>query len=110
MQLFYLITAMALVTFFIRYLMFALGERIKFPELLVQALRYVPPTVLTAITVPAVLMPTGDKIEMSYSNPYLLGALVACTVGWFSQNLLLTIVSGMLAFLGWQWLLAAGLI
>jgi hypothetical protein len=35
---------------------------------------------------------------------------VACGVGWFSQNLLLTIVSGMLAFLGWQWLLTAGLI
>ena len=109
MQFFYLIAAMALVTFSIRYFMFALGERIKFPELLIQALRYVPPTVLTAISVPAVLMPTGE-VDFSYSNPYLLGALVACAVGWFSQNLLLTIVSGMLAFLGWQWLLAAGLI
>jgi branched-subunit amino acid transport protein len=110
MQLFYLIAGMALVTFLIRYTMFALGERAKFPDLLVRALRYVPPTVLTAITVPAVLMPGGDKLELSYTNAYLIGAIVACAVGWFSQNLLLTIVVGMLTFLGWQWVLAVGLI
>lgn len=110
MQLFYLIGGMALVTFLIRYTMFALGERVRFPDLLIRALRYVPPTVLTAITVPAVLMPGGDKIELSYTNAYLIGALAACGIGWFSQNLLLTIVTGMLTFLGWQWVLAAGLI
>ena len=110
MSFFYLIGAMALVTFSIRYFMFALGERLKFPHLLERALRYVPPTVLTAISVPAVLMPTGDNIDLSYTNPYLLGAIVACGVGWFSQNLLLTIVTGMLAFLGWQWLLAVWLV
>jgi branched-subunit amino acid transport protein len=31
--------------------------------------------------------------------------LVAGLVGWFSQNLLLTIVVGMAAFWGWQGLL-----
>ena len=109
MQPIYLIGGMALVTFLIRYSMFALGERIKFPDLLVRALRYVPPTVLTAITVPAVLMPTGDKIELSYTNAYLIGALVASIIGWFSQSLLLTIVTGMIAFWGWQWVLAVWL-
>ncbi len=101
----YLIAGMALVTFAIRYSMFAVAGRVEFPTRLVNALRYVPPTVLTAIIVPAVLMPNGDGVQASYTNPYLMGALVAFGVGWSSKNLLLTIVVGMLAFWGWQWVL-----
>lgn len=104
---FFLITGMALVTFGIRYLVFAVAGRVDFPDRLVAALRYVPPAVLTAIIVPAVLLPDGQQLNLSFSNSYLVGALVACGVGWFSRNLLLTIVLGMAAFLGWQWLLAA---
>ncbi len=99
----YLIGGMALVTFLIRYLPFGLASRFEFPDNLVRALRYVPPTVLTAIIVPAVLMPTGQRIDVSYSNAYLVGAVVAFGIGWFSRNLLLTIVGGMAFFLGWQW-------
>lgn len=101
-----LIAGMALVTFTIRYSMFAIAGRIEFPRRLVNALRYVPPTVLTAIIVPAVLIPTGDGIHLSYTNPYLVGALIALGVGWFSKNLLLTIIMGMLAFWGWQYIIA----
>jgi branched-subunit amino acid transport protein len=106
----YLIGGMLLVTFAIRYSMFALAGRVEFPERLRQALHYVPPAVLTAIIVPAVLIPTGEGIRVSYTNPYLVGGLFALAVGWFSKNLLLTIVLGMLAFWGWQWLLAAWLV
>lgn len=102
----FLITGMALVTFAIRYSMFAVAGRIEFPAWLVRTLQYTPAAVLTALIVPAVLMPAGDTIKFSYTNPYLVGALVAGGVGWFSKNLLLTIVLGMLAFWGWQWVLA----
>ena len=101
----YLIAGMALVTFGIRYSMFVVAGRYEFPAGVVSALRFVPPTVLTAIVVPAVLMPNGETIDISLSNAYLVGALVAAAVGWFSNNLLLTIVGGMAAFLSWQWLL-----
>ena len=50
-------------------------------------------------------IPTGDAIQFSYTNPYLAGGVIAFIVGWFSKNLLLTIVLGMLAFWGWQWVL-----
>lgn len=106
----YLIGGMALVTFTIRYSMFALAGRVEFPDWLVSSLRYVPPAVLTAIIVPAVLIPTGDTLNFSYTNAYLVGALVAFGVGWFSKNLLLTILFGMLVFWGWQWILAAWLV
>ena len=102
----YLIAGMVLVTFGIRYSMFVVAGRIEFPTQLVNALRYVPPVVLTAIIVPAVLIPDGDGIQFSFTNPYLVGAIVAFGVGWLSKNLLLTIVVGMLAFWGWQWIIA----
>lgn len=101
-----LIAGMLLVTFGIRYSMFAVAGRYTFPQPLINALRYVPPAVLTAITVPAVLLPNGQTIEVSYTNPYLVGALAAFGVGWFSKNLLLTIVVGMAVFLVWQLLLS----
>ena len=102
---FLMIAGMVAVTFGTRYSMFVLAGRVEFPRWLVNALRYVPPAVLTAITVPAVLMPTGDTVQFSYTNPYLVGGVIAFGVGWFSKNLLLTILLGMLAFWGWQWLL-----
>jgi len=101
----FLIGGMALVTFGIRYSMFAVAGRVEFPARLINALRYVPPAVLTALIVPAVLIPNGAGVQISYTNPYLVGAFVAFGVGWFSRNLLLTIVMGMLAFWGWQWFL-----
>ena len=100
---FLLIAGMAVVTFGIRYSMFAVAGKVEFPAGLVNALKYVPPAVLTAIVVPAVLMPGGEEINLSYTNAYLVGALVAGVVGWSSKNLLLTIVVGMTVFLGWQW-------
>ena len=106
----FLIGGMALVTFAIRYSMFVLAGRVEFPIGLVNALRYVPPAVLTAIIVPAVLIPGGTSVNFSYTNPYLIGALVAFGVGWFSNNLLLTILLGMLAFWVWQWVLVTWLI
>jgi branched-subunit amino acid transport protein len=101
----YLIAGMVVVTFAIRYSMFLVAGRVEFPTRLVKALRYVPPAVLTAIIVPVVLITTGENINLSYTNAYLVGALAALGVSWFSQNLLLTIVLGMVAFWGWQWLL-----
>lgn len=100
---FLLITGMALVTFAIRYSMFAMSGRIRLSEPLLNALRYVPPVVLTAIVVPAVLMPSGDTLEFGFTNARFVGAIAAFTTGWFTRNLLLTIVIGMVTFLVWQW-------
>ena len=106
MQEFYLIGGMMLVTFLIRYLPLALSGRIRLTPRLIQALQFVPPAILTAIVVPAVLIST-DKMLIGYTNARLIGAIAAIAVGWFTQNLLLTIVVGMLVFFSWQGLLAA---
>jgi branched-subunit amino acid transport protein len=106
----YLIAGMALVTVIIRYSMFVVAGRLEFPVRLVNALRFVPPAILTALIVPAVLIPNGSDFRFTYTNAYLVGALIAFGVGWFSKDLLLTILLGLIAFWGWRWILATWLV
>lgn len=96
-----LIAGMALVTFMIRYPLLALVGRVTLPETLVRALRYVPVAVLTAIIVPAMLLPQNE-VDFSYTNAYLVAGLVAAAIAWKTKNLLLTIVLGMAFFLLWR--------
>jgi branched-subunit amino acid transport protein len=98
---FYLILGMALVTFAIRYPVLALSGRIMLSPRFLQLLRYVPPTVLTAIVVPAVLMPE-NALWLDLTNARLVGAIAAILMGVWRKNLLLTIVGGMAVFLVWQ--------
>jgi len=98
-----LIAGMMLVTFLVRYLTLAFSDRITLAPSFLQLLKYVPPTVLTAIVVPAVLMPQ-DTLWLSHTNARLIGAITAIIVGFWQKNLLLTIVVSMASFLIWQWL------
>lgn len=104
----YMVVGMALVTFGIRYIMFPISGRFRFPDLFVRGLKYVPPVVLSAIIVPSVLMPDGQTLNLKLSNPYLIGALAACAIGGLFKNLLLTIVVSMAVFLTVQWGFALG--
>ncbi len=99
---FLLILGMMLATFLVRYPMLAVSGRIALAPQFLQMLRYVPPVVLTAIVVPAVLMPQ-DALWLSYTNARMIGALVAVGVGFWQKNLLLTILLSMASFLLWQW-------
>ena len=95
------IGGMAIATFTIRYLMFAASHRLTLSPALLNALRYVPPVVLTAIVVPEVLLIDGS-LEMNFLNARLVGAIAAILTSLFTQNLLLTIVLGMATFFLWQ--------
>ncbi len=92
-----LIAGMTAVTFGVRYATLAMVGRTPLPLTVERALKYVPVAVLTAIIVPATLMPTGD-IDVSFGNAYLVAGLVAVGVSWRTKNLLLTIITGMAAF------------
>ncbi|MEO0869430.1 MAG: AzlD domain-containing protein [Cyanobacteria bacterium J06642_11] len=96
----WLLGGMTLVTFLIRYPLLAMSDRITLPPRLLQALNYVPPAVLTAIVVPAVLV-SGDG-GFGVHNSRLMGALAALVIGLWQKNLLLTILVGMGTFLLWQ--------
>jgi branched-subunit amino acid transport protein len=100
-----MIAGMALVTFSIRYVMFAMAGRIRFPLWLKQALTFVPPVVLGAIIAPLILMPEGF-LDISLSNPYFWAALVAAGIGFWRQHLLTTIVVGLVSFVLLKWIMS----
>jgi branched-subunit amino acid transport protein len=95
---FWLIFGMFVVTFGIRFIMFAFAGKITFPIWMQQSLRFVPPAVLTAIIVPAVVMPSGE-IDFSFNNVYLLAAIISIGISVVTKSLLKTIFFGMLVFL-----------
>jgi branched-subunit amino acid transport protein len=101
-----LIAGMTAVTFLIRYSFFALGEHLRFPPVVRRALRYVPVAVLTAIVVPMVLLPDGHHWQLTWRNPWLLGALASGLVAWFYNHLLAAISGGLVVYFVSRWLLA----
>ncbi len=91
------ITGMFLVTFGVRFVLFARAHKVVMPEFVEKALRFVPVAVLTAIITPMILMPT-KTLDLSWHNPWLIGGVAAFTTGVWRQNQLLTISVGVVAF------------
>ena len=102
---FLLILGMFLVTFGVRYPVLSLVSRVQLPEILESGLKYVPPAILMAIIVPAILLPEGDTININLANAPLYAGITAALVSWRTNNLLLTILTGMGVLWVWQWLL-----
>lgn len=100
---FTLILGMAIVTFLIRYPVLAFIGRMNLPDKFMDSLRFVPPAVLTAIIIPELFLREG-KIDLTLNNAGLVAGILAAIISWRSKNILLTIVIGMAAFLGWKWL------
>jgi branched-subunit amino acid transport protein len=98
-----LIIGMALINLVIRYPVYLLADRFRFPALIERALAFVPAAVLTAIIVPAVIYPNGPTIQLNWHNPFLIAAVLTAVISYVSRNLLATIVIGMAAFLILRW-------
>jgi len=87
-----------LLTFGMRFSFVYLLGRYEIPGTMRRALRFVPPSVLTAIVVPELLIRSG-QMDFSLANFRLLAGMVAILVAWKTKNTLLTIAVGMLALL-----------
>lgn len=98
-----LVIGMAAVTFLVRWPVLALVSRVTLPQPVLDAMKFIPPAVLTAIIVPAMFTPAGT-LDLAYTNAYLVAGVVAALVAWRTRNLLLTIVLGMALFLVWNWI------
>ncbi|MCB9421877.1 MAG: AzlD domain-containing protein [Ardenticatenaceae bacterium] len=100
MNLWLVIIGMGIITYGIRLSMIVLLEKVEIPTKLKQALRFVPPAVLSAIIFPELLQP-GGQLDVSLGNDRLLAGLLAMIVAWRTKNVLWTIAIGMAAL----WLL-----
>lgn len=93
-----------LLTFGIRFSFIYLFGKFHIPETMRSALHYVPPAVLSAIVFPELLLPNGT-LDVSWTNYRLLAGLIAMLVAWWTKNILVTILVGMLALFVLQFLL-----
>lgn len=94
-----LVLGMMVVTFSIRYILLAFSGRFVLPKTVENALNYVPPAVLTAIIVPAVLI-QEDQWNLSIHNAYLAAAISAVIAGFlFPEKVLAaSITTGLVVF------------
>ena len=91
------ITIAGILTYFTRMTMITLVRRDLLSEKIKAVLAYVPSAVFPAIIFPAIFINDyGAYIEMN--DPKIFGALVAIIVGYFSRNVIATILSGLLFY------------
>ncbi|NAW88777.1 AzlD domain-containing protein [Photobacterium halotolerans] len=92
------ILTMTLIIFASRYLFLDPRLPIKLNYQTQWFLSYSSPAVLTAIWAPIVFLPDNKTIDLTYTNPYLIGAVVAALIAWKTKNVLLTAVISMTVF------------
>ena len=84
-------------TYFTRMTMIALISRDMLGDKIKAVLEYVPSAVFPAIIFPAVFIDDyGAFIELN--DPKIFGALVAVIVGYFSKNIIATILAGLASY------------
>ena len=86
-----------ILTYFTRMTMIALVSRDMLGERFKAVLAYVPSAVFPAIIFPAIFINDyGTFIEIN--DPKIFGAIVAIVVGYFSKNVIATILSGLISY------------
>ena len=85
-------------TYALRLSFLAAARRlVDLPPLAERILRQIPPAVLAALVVPALVRPGGD---LDFWQPRLLAGILAALVSWRTRNIGLTLVVGMAALIG----------
>ena len=98
MNIWVVMVAGGLLTYAIRLSFIYLYGKIHIPAWFHSSLRFVPPAVLSAIILPELTYHAG-RLDISAGNDRLVAGLIAIAVGWWTRNLLLTLLAGMTAVL-----------
>ena len=86
-----------LFTYFTRMTMVALISRDMLSDKVKAVLEYVPSAVFPAIIFPGIFINDyGTFIELN--DPKIFGALVAVIIGYFSKNIIATILAGLISY------------
>ena len=75
MALLQIVVGMFVVTFGIRFVLYARAHKVSLPDWVENALRFVPVAVLTAIITPMILL-QDKQLSFDWHNPWLLGSLL----------------------------------
>ena len=92
-----LIIIAGIITYLMRMTMIALVSKDMLGNKIKAVLEYVPSAVFPAIIFPAVFINDyGNFIEID--DPKIFGALIAIIVGYFSRNIIATILAGLISY------------
>jgi branched-subunit amino acid transport protein len=97
-----IIIGMGLITYAIRLVMIVGSGKLVLNPRLQRALRFAPAAVLSAIILPEMFQP-GGTLDVSLGNERLLAGVIAIGVAWLTQNMIWTVVAGMVSL----WVLQA---
>ena len=86
-----------LITYLTRMSMVTLIDKDIFNENFRKILNYVPSAVFPSIIFPGVLLDDYGSL-ITITDPKIYGALIAIIVGYFSRNVILTIISGLASY------------
>lgn len=99
-----LILGLALGTFALRFLPLTVLSRVTLPRWAQDWLTLVPGAVLAASLAQALLI-HGERLVIHWRNTHLLAALPAFVVAWRTRSVILTMLTGMAAFALLQYLI-----
>ena len=85
-----LVAGMAAVTYLPRMLPLVLLQKAQPPERLRRFMRLIPFAALGALIFPGIVTSTGS----GHWEPAIAGALAACLLAWFRNNLMLAVAAG----------------
>lgn len=93
-----LIGGMAAMTFITRFASLGIFRTTGLPAWLDRWLKHIPTAILTALIVPALLLPQGE-LFISLQNHYLIAGLLSAVIAYRSRNILATLGVGMLTMI-----------
>jgi len=102
-EIFLIIIGMTAVTFFTRFASAVLFRKAGIPASFERWMKHVPTGILTALIMPALLLPKG-YLDVSIQNHYLLAGLVAIAATCFFRNAIVTMSLGLIVILSLRWL------
>jgi branched-subunit amino acid transport protein len=85
---------MGVVTYLTRVLFIVGMKGDRLPPFIIRWLSYVPVAVLAAIIFPMLAAPE-KRLDLTYTNPYLLAGIAASAIALATKNLIITVVGGM---------------
>ncbi|HHV72770.1 MAG TPA: AzlD domain-containing protein [Clostridia bacterium] len=95
---FIIIIAMALATYFTKGSLMFLKRRKKLPPLINKWLSYIPLAIMVSLIAPSFFIQEGQFI-CSWFNPYLWAGIFAAFTAYWKENMLLTMVVGIITLL-----------
>ena len=92
-----LIIYAGMITFLTRFVMIALLKKDTLSKKSKLILSYVPSAIFPAIIFPAIFLDKNGFFILE-SNPKIVAALIAIIIGYFTKNIIITIISGLIFY------------